>query len=195
MPETSTPAAEAVDPEYPRFPPHVLAHLRPSIRSRWAACIATFDEDVCYRGLDRVFGIAEPCVVRTPASIGPAYAASCIGVQISCYPRDDGLRTGRVELEHADGTSELLAPQVGFIEDAVATSQGIVAVLAITADWMHKDLLALEDLGQLGVAQLCMLQRMTAIRHVTPWGLSVWTVQSTRARLCQFTSLSHVPGQ
>jgi len=195
MPETTIPAVEVIDPEYPRFPPSALAQLRPFIRSRWAACIAKFDEDVQYRDFDRVFGIAEPCIMRTPRSVGPAYAASCIGVRISCYTRDDRLRTGRVGLVDTDGSSQLLAPVVGFIEDAVATPHGIVAVLAITSDWMHKDLLALDDLGQLGLAQLCMLQRMSATRDVTPWGLSVWTVQSTRARLCQFTSLSHVAGQ
>jgi len=193
--ETTTPAEETIDTEYPCFPPSALAQLRPHIRSRWAACIAKFDEDVPYRDFDRVFGIAEPCIVRTPRSVGPAYAASCIGVRISCYTRDDGLRTGRVGFVDTDGSSQLLAPIVGFIEDAVATPHGIVAVLAIMSDVMHKDLLALDGLGQLGVARLCMLQRTSSVRDVTPWGLSVWTVQSTRARLCQFTSLSHVAGQ
>jgi hypothetical protein len=195
LPDTPITEAEAVDEEYPRLPSSAFAILAPMVRSRWVACIARFDEDVAYRDFDRVGGIAEPAIVRTPASVGTEYAQSCIGVPISCHTQENGLRSGRVELARADGSSQLVAPTVGFIEQAVATPQGIVAVLAILSDEMHKDLRALADRGELGLCQICVIQRAQVVRSVTAWGIAVWAVASVRARLCQLTSLSHVMGQ
>jgi hypothetical protein len=187
-------AEELIDADYPRFSPQMIEHVRPRVLSRWVATIASFDRDVTYRDIDRVYGIEQPAVVRMPSHVGPAYASSCVGVRISCYAQASGLRSGQVELVHPDGRSELLAPRVGFIEQAVATEHGVTAVLAILSGQLHEDLGRLDERGQLASAQICMLQKTRAIRYVTDWGLSVYVVDYVRARLCQLTSLSHVPG-
>jgi hypothetical protein len=175
--------------------PELRAQLGALALSRWSAIITRFGEATYTPGQALDLVVDEPCVIRTPSSIGPAFAESCEGIPVACFIRlADGLRTGAFIVDGPDGPSRKIVPCSGFVESATATADGIVAVLAILARRLHEDLVDLAARDVLDHADLCLSHRVTCSIRRSAWGLAVADITSATARYLSLTSLSHVPG-